>query len=441
MSWAELELEEVDLGDQRRNRRLIQLVERLGDNPTASIPQACEGWSETHAAYRLLRGEGYDEQDLLEPHRQRTQQRMATHPVVLCLQDTTELNFNGRQSEGLGPLSYEAQRGMYVHPTYAVTPEREPLGVLDAWMWAREPKEADGSRPGVKESERWKEGYARLAELAPDLPETQMVYLADREADILDLMIGARDRGTPVDWLLRAQHNRALPNGQKLWSSVRETPALGELHFTLPAGRRRRARPVHQQIHAQRVALSDRQGGEVEATCLIATEIGAPQGVEPIEWRLLTNRPVETLEQAAELIEWYRARWEIEMLFGVFKQACQVEALQLGPIERLERALVLFLIISWRIDRLMRLGRQVPDLQADLMLEPEEWQAAYLLAKKPVPDSPPRLNDVLRLIAGLGGFLGRKGDGEPGVKTIWRGLLRVMDFADGFKYAKQAQGN
>ncbi len=244
-----------------------------------------------------------------------------------------------------------------------------------------------------------------------------------------------------MDWLLRAQHNRALPNGQKLWSSVRETPALGELRFTLPAGRRRRARPVHQQLHAQRVALSDRQGGEVETTCLIATEIGAPQGVKPIEWRLLTNRSVETLEQAAELIEWYRARWEIEMLFGVLKEACQVEALQLGHIERLERALVLFLIISWRIDRLMRLGRRVPELQADLMLEPEEWQAAYLLAKKPVPDSPPRLNDVLRLIAGLGGFLGRKSDGEPGVKTIWRGLLRVMDFADGVKYAKQAQGN
>ncbi len=442
MSWAEVEFQEVDLGDQRRNRRLIQLVERLSQSPAASIREACAGWSETQAAYRLLRGEGFDEQDLLEPHRQCTQQRMADHRVVLCLQDTTELDFNGRQTEGLGPLSYEAQRGMYVHPSLAVTPEREPLGVLDAWIWAREPKAEDGTRPGVKESERWKEGYERLAELAPALPETRLVYVADREADILALMRRAQQLGNPADWLLRAQHNRALPQGGKLWEATRETEPLGEIRFTLPAGRGRKARQVQQQLYARRVTLSERQGGEaVEATCVIAREVSAPDQGKPIEWRLLTNRAVETLEQAAELIEWYRARWEIEMLFGVFKQACRVEALQLGQIERLERALVLFLVISWRIDRLMRLGRNLPDLPAELLLEPEEWQAAYVLNKQSLPESPPRLNEAIRLIARLGGFLGRKSDGEPGVKTLWQGLMRVMDFAEGFKQAKAQQGS
>ena len=113
---------------------------------------------------------------------------MAQHPVVLCLQDTTELDFNGQKIEGLGPLSYEAQRGMYLHPTYAVTPERAPLGVIDAWMWAREAKAADGSRPGISESTRWIEGYERVAETAATMPQTRLVYEADREADMVGLM-------------------------------------------------------------------------------------------------------------------------------------------------------------------------------------------------------------------------------------------------------------
>jgi len=438
MSWAEEEFRGVDLGDRRRGRRAMRLVERLAERPTASIPGACSGWAETQAAYRFLSAEEYDWMDILEPHRQCTRARMAEHPVVLCLQDTTELDFNGQAIAGLGPLSYEAQRGMYLHPTFAVTPTREPLGVLDAWMWAREPKAPDGTRPGVKESLRWMEGYARVAELAAGLPETRLVYVADREADIRELMVRARDLGTPADWLLRSKHNRALPEGKRLWATVLAAPSLGEIRFTLPGGRDHTAREVRQALYAQRVTLSDGQRGTFEVTCLIAREIAPPPGVKPIEWRLLTNRTAETLEAVAELIDWYRARWEIELLFLVLKEGCRVEALQLATMQRIERALALFLVVAWRIARLMRLGRTVPDLDAALLLEPEEWQAAYILAKKPLPKQPPRLNEVLRLIARLGGFLGRKGDGEPGVKTIWLGLQRVMDFAAGIKFARQA---
>ena len=141
---------------------------------------------------------------------------MAAHEVVLCIQDTTELDFNGQEASGLGPLSYEAQRGMYAHSTYAVSTSREPLGVLDAWMWARELKDKDGSRPGIKESVRWVEGYEQLAEMAAELPETRLVYLADREADIMELMRRAGELATPVDWLLRFQHNRTLSGDDKL---------------------------------------------------------------------------------------------------------------------------------------------------------------------------------------------------------------------------------
>lgn len=438
MGWADEEFLGIDLGDKRRDSRAIRLVERLAERPTASIPGACNGWAETQAAYRFLAGEEYDWLDILEPHRQCTRARMAEHPVVLCLQDTTELDFNGQAIAGLGPLSYEPQRGMYLHPTYAVSPVREPLGVLDAWMWAREPKAPDGTRPGIKESVRWREGYERVAELAAELPQTRLVYVADRESDIRELMVRARDLGTPADWLLRSQHNRALPEGGRLWAKVLASPSLGEIRFTLPGGRGRTAREVRQELYAQCVALSDGRRGTFEVTCLVAREIGAPPGVKPIEWRLLTNRSAATLEAVVELTDWYRARWEIELLFLVLKEGCRVEALQLATMERIERALALFLVVAWRIARLMRLGRTLPDLDVASLLEPEEWQAAYILAKKPLPRQPPRLNEVLRLIARLGGFLGRKGDGEPGVKTIWLGLQRVMDFAAGIKFAREA---
>jgi Transposase Tn5 dimerisation domain len=327
-----------------------------------------------------------------------------------------------------------------VHPTYAVSPAREPLGVLDAWMWAREPKDADGQRGGLLESRRWLEGYERVAEEAAALPGTRLVYVADREADILELMQRARDLGNPADWLIRSQHNRALPDGAKLWTAVTAGEPLGEIRFTLPAREGRKARAVRQQLWAQSVALGSGGNDRVMATCLVARELGAPPpGVEPIEWRLLTNREATTLEQGVELIDWYRARWEIERLFHVFKNGCRVDALQLSTVARIERALTLYLIVAWRIARLMRLGRTCPDLEAALLFEREEWEAAYVLNKKKPPREVPRLNAVIRLIAQLGGFLGRKGDGEPGVKTIWQGLQRVMDFALGLRFARELQ--
>ena len=399
-------------------------MERLAAEPTLSIPKACNGWAETLAAYRFFDNDGVDWRDILEPHWAQTQARMQAQPVVLCLQDTTELDFNGQQARGLGPLSFEAQRGMYLHPTYAVTPAREPLGILDAWMWAREKKDKAGQRGGPKESLRWIEGYERLAETALQLPGTRLVYVADREADMVPLMARAQELGTPVDWLVRAKHNRCLPDGEKLWAHTCDGAAVGQIEFAMPARPGVKARTVRQQLWARRVELPAGKGKTVSATCVVAREIDAPAGAKPVEWRLLSNRLAETAEALIELIDWYRARWEIEILFNVLKNACQVEALQLGAIERIERALALYLVVAWRVAHLMRMGRTCPDLDATLFFDADEIQAAYLL-NKALPPPAPRLNEVLRMIARVGGFLARKGDGEPGVKTIWLGLRDV----------------
>ncbi|PWF47965.1 IS4 family transposase [Massilia glaciei] len=440
--WTDQECVGMNLGDARLNKRAMTLMERFSAKPTASIPQACDSWSETCAAYRFLSNAEVSWEGILAPHWERTQERMRAHRVVLCIQDTTELDFNGQDTDGLGPLNYEARRGMYLHPTYAVTPEREPLGVLDAWMWAREERGADGVRPGLIESTRWTEGYERIAEMATNMPDTRLVYLADREADIVAMMRRARDLGTPADWLVRAKHDRCLPDGDgdKLWSYTTKGEALGEITFRMGAREEQKARTVRQQVWARTVEISDGKSGRIIATCVVAREIGAPKGLKPVEWRLLTNRQASTVEQAIELIEWYRARWEVEIYFNVLKNGCKVEALQLSAIDRIERALALFMVVAWRVTYLMRMGRTCPDLDASLFFDADEIRGAYLLTKKKMPTAPPTLNEILRLIAQVGGFLGRKSDGEPGVKTIWRGLDQVMTAAETLRALREGLG-
>ena len=440
MSWAAQEFETLDLGDARLNRRAVLLAERLAQKPGASIPNACHNWSETVAAYRFLSHEDVSWDDVMQAHWQASEQRIGQHPVVLCLQDTTELDFNAQQTAGLGPLSYEAQRGLYLHPTYVVTPDREPLGVTNAWTWARQFKAADGTRAGVLESTRWIESYERVAEQALRLPHTRHICVADRESDIMALLVRARELEHAADYLVRSQHNRALPEGGKLWEKVGQAPVLGHVRFDLPAGRGRKARAVKQEVRVERVTLNDGAKGQVQVTCVVAAEIDAPAGVKPVLWRLLTNRQASTLEQACALIDWYRARWEIELFFLVLKEGCRVERLQLGDSERLQTALALYMVIAWRINRLMRLGRALADLPADLVFESDEWKAAFILNKKPVPKQVPELNTVIRLIAQRGGFLARKGDGQPGAKSIWLGMQDVAVFVEGIRYARHAGG-
>jgi hypothetical protein len=424
--WIEEEFAGIDLGDARLNKRARVLVEAFAAKPTANIPMACDGWTDMIGAYRFLDNDAVTWQGIMAPHWERTEQRMAPHPVVLCIQDSTELDFHGQKVTGLGPLNYEARRGMFVHPTYVVTPQREPLGVCDAWIWAREFRDADGVRGGLKESTRWKEGYERVAEMAARVPSSRLVYVADREGDILGLMQRAKALDTPADWLVRAKHNRCLPEGDKLFERACAGAPLGQIVFTMPARHGIKERKVRQELWATSIELNAGKPGAVTVTCVIAREIDAPKGAKPVEWRLLTNRAAPTLENVIELIDWYRARWDIEMFFNVLKNGCRVQAMQLGSIEGIERALALYMIVAWRIAYLMRLGRTCPELDANLFFSEDEIQGAYLLTNTSPPnDRQPTLNEVLRLVARLGGFIGRKSDGEPGVKTIWLGLQEV----------------
>ena len=415
------------MGDARRTQRLIKVVDDLSAQPMGSIPLACGGWPETKAAYRLLDNPAVEWREILEVHTTRTVERMAGQPVVLCIQDTTQADFTSQPGiAGLGRLSYEAQQGLYVHPTLAVTPAGVALGVLDAWIWARQPKDP----PDVKESLRWVEGYEIVADRAETVPATRLVYVADREGDLRALIAAAR-RGTPADWLIRSKPNRRTTTGEKLWARLAQRAALGKVEFTLPAVPDRPARSVRQTLYRTVVTLPAHHGQPaVTVTAILAREEQPPAGKKAVEWRRLTNRTAETLEVVVELIDWYRRRWLVEIFFRIWKSGCRVEARQLGTLERLERALVLYLMSAWRILHLVTWGRDCPHLPCDVVFDPEEWQAAWIVAHRAQPpQTPPPLGQMVRLIAGFGGFLGRRHDGHPGPKALGEGLQKVRAFA------------
>ncbi|MEA3274672.1 MAG: IS4 family transposase [Pseudomonadota bacterium] len=341
MSALVEELADIELGDARLNRRARRVLQRLGEKPTVSIPSACGGWSETRAAYRLFDHAKVTAEKVLAPHTARTVERLREHPRVLCLQDTTEADYTGKTDiQGTGPLNYETRRGLYLHPTLAVTPDRLCLGLLDVYSWAREPgslgQHKDPARPlEEKESARWVDSYQRVNELAEQLTDTRLTYVADRKADIYDLFVEAPCPESAADWLVRGQHDRALADSNTLRQCLAETLVLAEMGFDQPGGNGRTARTVHQQLKTGRVTLKapyrrDRVLPDVEVTAILATEPHPPAGEEPVEWLLLTNLPVDTPEQAIEKLQWYLCRWQI----GVSGKGHLIQSVQVRPRPR-----------------------------------------------------------------------------------------------------------
>lgn len=440
-TWPSREMLTANFGDERLRRRAEKVLEGLSRRPEGSVPSSFQSWGETQAAYRLFSNENVTGERVLEPHRDATLERMKEFPVVLCVQDTTELDYTSKpQIEGLGPLTYQASSGLHLHPTLAITPDRLCLGVLDQWSWARDAENHGGkdrhhrlNRPiEEKESLRWLEGYRCVCDLQWGLAETRLVYVADRESDLFELF--EQGRSGEAAWLIRASYDRKLSDGRHLWQAVRETEVLGMLEFDLAAAPDRPARHVVQTLRAARVKLRppSRVGSklsEVEVTAILAWEESPPQGVEPVQWLLLTSLPVASGAEAEEKVRWYLCRWQIEVYFRILKSGCKVEQLQLQTRDRLEVALAFYMIIAWRVLYLAMLGRTVPDLSCEAVFATEEWRAVYIVVqKKKPPLSAPPLGEMLSLMARLGGYLARKGDGPPGPKAIWIGLQRTRDF-------------
>jgi hypothetical protein len=454
--WAETEWGTVELGDRRLTQRLLAYGRARFARPTANLPQACGSRAATKAAYRLLQHERANLQELLSCHREATLSRAASESVVLAIQDTTSLNYSThRATAGLGPIAStgaEATLGLEVHSLMVANGAGTPLGLLDMQVWARDPKAYGQSKQRAqlptkeKESQKWLNGYAVADAAAQRLASTQVVVVGDREADIYDLFQAAAAGRAQL--LVRATQPRRIltPAGQvegHLWDCVRKEPAATVMEVHVPRRGTRRARIAHVEVRYREVVICSprKRGGKrgsVRIFAVAATEAAATavaNEAEPIEWLLLTTLPVTTAEQAVEKVRWYTQRWLIEIFHRTLKSGCGIENRQAKSESTLEAALAVDAVVAWRVMWLTKLGRETPDVPCSIFFEQEEWQALHCVVHqtKTPPREPPRLHDAMRMVAGLGGFLGRKSDGEPGTQTIWRGLERLMDFTIAFR--------
>jgi hypothetical protein len=451
MSWAVAEVAEGELCDRRLQRRLVQLLERLSERPTASIPAACRGWAETQAAYRFLSNERVEAVDILGGHSRATLQRIACEPVVLIVQDTTFLEYvKAIARHGFGTLRRTVKDEYLLHPSVAFTPERVNLGVLGHHFWQR-PEEPVGhlrkQRPiEAKESYRWLRGYEVACQVQRYCAQTLVVNIADREGDIHEWFLNAAQRPATerAAFIIRAKCNRRLvgePNDTYLWETLGHSPVVGTLTLELPSQQGRRSRQAALSVRARAVTFNRaRRPGSMLPSVTVFTvyvkEDRPPTDEEALEWMLLTNLPVEDFATAQAVINWYRARWEIELYFRILKQGCRVEELRLETPERLEKCLAVYLIVAWRIHHITQAAREHPAGTCTDVFSEQEWQTIYLLQmQQRPPKHPPTLRVITRMLAQLGGFLARNGDGEPGVETLWRGYielqraLRVLEIA------------
>jgi hypothetical protein len=324
-----------------------------------------------------------------------------------------------------------------------MTTQGMPLGLLTQDYFTR-PEDEPSHRPEgcrnlpieEKESCRWLQAFEQTLALTP--PDVEVITVCDREADIYEMFALAQEQKTPL--LVRASSDRVLLDDEvkKLWPKVERQPTAGYLSVHIPGNDKRKARQATLSIRFTSVTL--RPPWRPNAlklppvtlnAVLVREEDPAPDIDAPIEWLLLIDIPVTSFDEAHQVIAWYCCRWQIEVFHKVLKSGCRVEDCRLQTAGRLYNFVALMSVIAWRLHWITYINRCQPDLPCTVVLSTTEWEALYMRIHKStrLPDTVPSVRQAVRWIAQLGGFLGRKSDGEPGVTTLWRGWLRLQDIA------------
>lgn len=447
--WVEHEFKYINLGDERLAKRQCTIVEDFAKQPDAPIPKVCSSWAKTKGAYRFFNNHRVEANAMILSHYQSTVERIGQHEVVLVVNDTTSLNYTSHpETQGLGTIGSEHDLGIMVHDTMALTPEGVALGLVDLQNWTRPPDEFGKKHRRKelpieqKESCKWLRSFEAVQRIQKKVPKTTLVCISDRESDVFELFqLASTDEEGP-ELLIRAQHNRCVNHPEKyLWDFMISQQVIGTYVVEVPRKKKQPARRAELAIRFAQVTLkspikrSKCHSNSVTIWAILAEEKNPPSNVEPICWLLLTTIPIRTLEEAIEKIQWYTIRWQIELFHKVLKSGCRVEKRQLETVEQLIRCLMVDVVVAWRILLLTKLGREVPELPCTVVFDEYEWKALYYFVNKTsrLPAKEPTLQEAIRMVAKLGGFLGRKCDGEPGSITIWRGLIRLNDIVEAWQ--------
>lgn len=448
--WAEEEFGSVELFDERLKDRLLVIARDFYAQPGELVPQACGGsMAKVKAAYRFFDNRHTDMHGLLQPHIGATIDRRQKHKVVLAVQDTTTLSYTAHASKDMGPINakWNSAVGLMMHDTLAFTEDGVPLGLLDVQCWPRKPEEAGKGalrhRLPIeqKESMKWLKSYHAVEQAQQRCPETMLVSVGDREADIYELFEEAtRGSGKPK-LLVRAMRGRSRTVEQvQLWEKLSQQPVAGIQEVCVPRKGNRRARTAKLAVRFRAIRLDSpktKNSVPVRMWAVFAQEIDPAEDVDTlIEWMLLTTVATDTFEDACQRIAWYSKRWGIEVYDRTLKSGCRIEDRRLASTDRLEACLAIDCVVAWRIYWLTKQGRETPNIPCDVFLNEAEWQVLWAVKKQAPPATPPPIGQITPMIASLGGYLNRKGDGPPGTTTMWRGLVRLQAMAEGFGLCK-----
>jgi len=431
-------------GDIRLDKRLEQLTQELSAVPMAKLPQALPGIASVKAGYRFMNNEQVTHEGIIETERQQTWQRIAADDgqILLAVQDTTAFNFAKRPAlKGLGVLEDNRTPGFFAHTTLAVSDKGVPLGLLEQHVWSRpanlnRDKEAHKQRPITeKESYKWIKGLPEI----PQMTQQRVVTVCDREADIYELFQESQNQ--QLDFIVRVVRNRRLEEISLLYEHLNAVEVSDTYEVTVQRQQNQAERVAQVELRYTTVTLLPPKN-RTQAAISIPLEPLSVKIVEvrevnptadvktPLHWVLMTTLPVETAEAAHQIVQFYTYRWLVERFHYVLKSGgCDFEQSQLRTVEALHRLLGLCSRVAWRLLWLTYEARQSPDVPCSRVLSDAEWQAltAFTSSSKRPASQPPSLREAVHTIAKLGGFIGRKSDGEPGVKTLGRGWQRLQD--------------
>lgn len=450
--WANKEFKNLGIKCGRTIKRFIRTIVTLSRKIHSSLARASNNKAEAKAIYRLIDNEQVTEEVILQAHRKATIQKVkeSGESIVLAIQDTTTLNYSSHiKTEGLGDFGGKPRdRGLIVHSSLAVTPQGIALGLLDQMIWTRNPEERGKRTEKRQKPIEEKESYKWLKSMdnsRAGIPSgIRLVHVGDREADVYEFFEHAL--ANEQDFLVRVVQNRMTTEAGKLFDQIKQKAPAGQIVVEIPRDTRRNLpkREATLDLRYSRVqvkapAHTPKKGMKKPAVALsivYVQEINPPSGVEPIEWYLVTSLEITSLDEAIEKITWYVHRWKIERFHYILKSGCAIEKLQNRKAERLQKLILIYSIISVRILGMTYLARQFPEEPCTLYLEEEEWSVLYRIVHQTstVPLTPPTIKEAVTSIAKLGGFLGRKGDGEPGVKVIWQGLCELHTVLKHYRY-------
>jgi hypothetical protein len=447
--WAQHEFAFADLGDARRNQRLVNIATKLAASPGGTLPQAFPDWTELKAAYRFFDNAAVAFAGVLQPHLARTRLACCEPGEYLILEDTTTLDFSShRKTQGLGVIGDGAGRGFELHSALAVrveawTLEQRPAGPVVGLLhqWCRRPRPApkrESRRERLSRPRRtswWAEVFHEVGRPPTDC---RWIYIADRESDFYEPIQICQQQG--ADFIIRSFHDRHLADAPgKLQAALGQAPVLGQTTVELRSRGGEPARTAIVELRCVTVALDGpwRPGGWLDplrgVTVVEVREVHAPEGVrEPLHWVLLTSLRCGSLAEARRIVGRYGGRWWIEEYHKALKSGTGVEDSQLEQGDRLAALIAVLAVVAVRLLNTKMLARSRPEgTEARESFGPEAL--AILEQRFGRPKEGWNNRTVLVATARLGGFLARKQDGLPGWQTIWRGWQRLIWMCEGLE--------